>query len=448
VRQNAQTQDSVSSFLRRCGSQIYGFAQINLPQESLARDLRPFSPIDRPFVHFALPRRKYRATILEMPKPLAHYILTLTVATLVWLPMLQLLFEPSESERESLATHELRVLADPGERNSSEGHMRQVNPEWDLMRRMYSVLSLSEMALSHADKRAAYISQLDTVLDSLLAQLRNDEPYVFLLSYAHGAPWKANGRSLFVDGEVALMLEARLLLGPRPDLEPMAAARVLAIEQSMRQSPSVSGESYPDEAWTFCNTTALAALRLHDVRTGTDHASLAKRWITYAKQNLTDPRTGLLVSRYRYDGQVDEGPEGSSIFMVAHNLRFWDEAFARDQYERAKKELTFSVLGFALAREWPRGSAQAGMDVDSGPIIPFLDASPGASGMALLGAAAFGDLELSTGLRRSLDFAAAPDAPRAGELSYAAAGPMGNAVILHALTTGPLLALASHGSQR
>jgi Linalool dehydratase/isomerase len=375
-------------------------------------------------------------------KARAGAALTMVLALAFWLPALRCFFEPTQAQAQQLARHELRVLGDATQRAADNTRMRDVNPEWDLMRRMYSALSLADLTLSDPEHRGATLLQLDVIIDALLADLQADEPYMFLLPYAQASPWKAQGRSLFVDGELALMLEARLLLGPRPGLESVALTRVAEIERSMQESPSVSGESYPNEAWTFCNTTALAALRMHDVRTGTDHSVLAKRWIAYAKQHLTDAKTGMLVSRYRYDGQVDEGPEGSSIFMVAHNLLLWDEAYARDQYERAKKALTFSVLGFGLAREWPLASngRQGGMDVDSGPIVPLLNASPGASGLALLGAQAFGDVELSTALRRSLNLAAVPEAPRPDELSYAAAGPMGNAVVLHALTTGPLFA--------
>ena len=96
-----------------------------------------------------------------------------------------------------------------------------------------------------------------------------------------------------VDGEVAMVLEARLLLGPRHDLEAPLDVRIAAIERAMGESPTVSGESYPDEAWTFCNTTALAALRMHDARVGTDHGPLARRWLTYAKAHLIDPKTGI-----------------------------------------------------------------------------------------------------------------------------------------------------------
>lgn len=366
-------------------------------------------------------------------------VFVFALGALFGLSLLRFAFEPRQAHVAELVAHERRVLGDEAERRRDNEKMRRINPEWDLMRRMYLALSFADLAIAEpsAPVRDGYIGTLDLIVDDLLQTVRTDDPYVFLLPYGRLAPWRAGGRSLFVDGEVAVVLEARLLVGPRPDLEAPLALRIQAIERAMSESPTVSGESYPDEAWTFCNTTALAALRMHDARMGTDHGPLARRWIAFAKAHLVDPKTGMLVSRYRYEGRIDEGPEGSSVFMAAHNLLLWDEAFARDQYARARESLTFSVLGFGLAREWPRKEG-GGADVDSGPVVPLLGASPGASGMALLGASAFGDVALQRDLMRSLNLAAIPKEPHTGERMYAAAGPMGNAVVIHALTMGAL----------
>ena len=90
------------------------------------------------------------------------------------------------------------------------------------------------------------------------------------------------------------------------------------------------------------------------------------------------------------DGRPLDGPEGSTIWMVAHCLQLLDEDFARDQYQRARKELGEITLGFGYAHEWPK-SWHGPADIDSGPIIPVLDISAGSSGMAFIGATAFGD---------------------------------------------------------
>jgi len=204
----------------------------------------------------------------------------------------------------------------------------------------------------------------------------------------------------------------------------------------MEQSPVLSAESYPDECWTFCNTIALAAIALGDQLDGTDHSALIDGWLAVAKERLVDPDTGLLVSSYTVDGRHLDGPEGSSIFMAAHSLRVIDPAFAEDQYWRARGELGFSIAGFGFAREWPR-SWRGPVDIDSGPTVPVIGANAGASGQALVGAAAFGDDEYLEELLASLRLAGFPTR-RGDARTYAASNHVGDAVILYALVQGPL----------
>ncbi|MFO0627434.1 MAG: hypothetical protein U0325_17630 [Polyangiales bacterium] len=127
----------------------------------------------------------------------------------------------------------------------------------------------------------------------------------------------------------------------------------------------------------------------------------------------------MLVSSFTMRGQVGDGPEGSSIFLAAHMLQVLDPALARDQYQRARDALGRSVLGFGWAREWP-GDVPAREDVDSGPTVPWLGANAGASGLALVGAAAFGDEARLRALVASVHLAAFPvregrAAPRRGQ---------------------------------
>ena len=158
---------------------------------------------------------------------------------------------------------------------------------------------------------------------------------------------------------------------------------------------------------------------------------------------MIDPATGLLISSYTLDGHRLDGPEGSSIWASAHALALVDPAFARDQYARARRELGAGVVGFAWAREWPRGSP-GGRDIDSGPIVPILDVSPGASGFALLGASAFADDDYLASLITTLDFAAFPVRAQ-GTQRYDASNQVGDAVLLYAISFGPLWARITRG---
>jgi hypothetical protein len=206
----------------------------------------------------------------------------------------------------------------------------------------------------------------------------------------------------------------------------------------MSAGPVLSAESYPDECWMFDNANALAALRMADALDGTDHRALCTAWVDAARKHLIHPGTGILISEYTMSGMHLDGPEGSTIWMVAHALQVVDPELARDQYDRARRELRRPILGFDVAREWPV-SARGQSDIDSGFVIPVIDASPASSGLALIGAAAFRDAEFLGGLLRSLEMAAFPSR-QSGRLRYYASNQVGDAALYYATVLGPLWA--------
>jgi hypothetical protein len=122
--------------------------------------------------------------------------------------------------------------------------------------------------------------------------------------------------------------------------------------------------------------------------------------------------------------------------MVAHCLQAVDEPFARDQYERARKELGRITLGFGYGLEWP-ASWQGPMDVDSGMVVPGLGVSAGSSGMAFIAASSFHDWHFLQALVATLDMAAFPSRQN-GRLKYCASNQVGDAALLYASVLGPL----------
>jgi len=367
----------------------------------------------------------------------------LGLGALIWLPCVHLFFQPDDSvdRARALAAHQLRLWQDPAARAVEIGKLRGSNAEWDFMARTYLVLALSNLALSEpAAGRERRLAQIDRIIDETLRLEREEGLYFFLMSYARDRPFVVQPpRSLFLDGEIALMLGARCMVKSRPAYRALLRERVAAMTSRMRAGPVRCAESYPDECWTFCNTVALAAIRIADVLDGTDHGALLAEWVRTARQRLVDRGTGLLISSFHLSGARRDGPEGSSIWMAAHCLQLVDPTFARDQYRRARAELGRSILGFGYAREWPRSSVGP-VDIDSGPVVPLLEASPASSGLALIAAAAFGDATFYDQLRASLDFAAFP-IERDGRLRYAASNQVGDAVMLYAMTLrrGPTL---------
>jgi len=371
----------------------------------------------------------------------------LTVATVFWLPCLHFLFlrplstfrqeEGISSQARQLAARHLQLWNDPVLREAELEKMRVSNAEWDFMGRSYLVWSLANMALRDPAAKPLYLRTMDQIIDETMRLEKQEGMYFFLMPYAKDFPYVMQpAHSLFLDGEIALMLATRRGVEEKPEYKPLLTERVNAMVERFRKSPKMLLESYPDQCWMFDHCVALDAIKMADYLDGSDHSALIRDWLAMAKRKLVDPKSGLLVSSFTTDGVAFDGPEGSTIWMVAHSLQLLDEDFARDQYQRARKELGAITLGFGYAHEWPK--SWPGMpDIDSGPIIPVFDISAGSSGMAFIGAASFHDDNFLTSLAATLNFAAFP-ARSHGRLKYCASNQVGDAALLYATTLGPL----------
>ena len=371
----------------------------------------------------------------------------LVVAAVIWLPCLHLVFtrplsdfrqnqELSPKARQLAARH-LRLWTDPSLREQELKRMRASNAEWDFMGRSYLVWSLANMALRDPASKPLYLRTMDQVIDETLRLEKQEGMYFFLMAYARDRHYLVQpAHSLFLDGEIALMLASRRVVEEKPEYKSLLTERVNAIVGRFQKNPRMLLESYPDECWMFDHCVALDAVRMADYLDGSNHSALIRDWIAMAKQKLVHRESGLLISSFMTDGTPLAGPEGSSIWMVAHCLQLLDEDFARDQYQRARKELGEITLGFGYAHEWPK-SWKGEANIDSGPIIPGFEISAGSSGMAFIGASTFDDGLFLRSLAATLDFAAFPSRTH-GRLKYCASNQVGDAALLYAATLGPL----------
>jgi len=378
--------------------------------------------------------------------------IALLIAALIWISCLGRYYHPNPADyrvetgiapkAHALAARHLAIWMDEATRNRELARMFEVNPEWDFMSRTFFVLALANMALRDPAMQSQALEIIDTIIDNTLRIERERGLYHFLMGYSKDSPWVMQpARSQFVDGEIAIMLAARRMVAEKPEYRAPLAERIAVMIGRMEQSPVLLAESYPDECWLFCNAVGLAAIRMSDALDGTDHSAFLKTWIATAKTKLLDPQTGLLIAAATVRGTpapAGEHPEGSTIWLVNHMLQLIDPDFAADQYRRARLELGRSIAGFGYAREWP-AMYPTQPDIDSGPIVPLLNASAGSSGLAMIGAAAFGDADYFTRLLASLNFAAFP-VEENGQLKYLASNPVGDAVMLYAMVLGPLWA--------
>jgi hypothetical protein len=378
---------------------------------------------------------------------LAAGTLALALAFAIWLPCLHLFFtQPASAFRQpqgmsvkavQLATRHLNLWNDPKLREAEFAKMRASNAEWDFMGRSYLVWSLANMSLRDPASKATYLQTIDRIIDETLRLEKEKGMYFFLMPYARDRHYFMRPEhSLFLDSEIALMLAARRTVEEKPEYRSLLTQRVNGMVDRFQKSPKMILESYPNECWMFDHCVALDAIKMADYLDGTDHSAFIRNWIAMARQRLVDHKSGMLISSFEYDGTPLDGPEGSSIWMVAHSLQLVDEGFARDQYQRARKLLGEITLGFGYAHEWPK-CWPGTPDVDSGPIVPFFEISPGSSGMAFIAASAFDDQHYLAALAATIDFAGFPS-KTAGRLKYCASNQVGDAALLYAATLGPL----------
>jgi hypothetical protein len=315
--------------------------------------------------------------------------------------------------------------------------LRTMNPEYDFMARTFTVLALADHALATPGSADADLQVIDTILRDTLTY---DDPRHWLLPYADASPWRGDGHSLFVDGELLVMLAARRLVrDDAPEWQAETLRRADAVVANLGSAtPLPLAESYPNEGWTFCHTMALVGLRMHEVLDGADHDAPRDAWVTYARERLVDLDSGLLISEFTMDGAPQDGPEGSSLWFTTVALRLIDPALADTQYAGAKQALGGTVFGWGYAREWPAGSRRY-VDVDSGPIVPIINASASSSGFAIVASRAAGDDDWNRELVHAL---AAANAVMTVDpfLAAAADNAIGQSVIAWGLGFGPLWA--------
>ena len=380
-------------------------------------------------------------------KRIAMGLVALLLGAMIWLPCLHFIFlkpvaqfrqeQGLSSAARELAARHLQLWTDPGLRKQELDKMRVSNAEWDFMGRSFLVWSLANMALRDPGSKTLYLQTMDQIIDETIRLEKDKGMSFFLMPYAQEGHYLAQpAHSLFLDGEIALMLAARRVVEEKPEYKPLLTERVNGIVERFQKAKRPFLESYPDECWMFDHCVALDAIRMADYLDGSDRSAFIRDWIATAKKGLVDPKSGLLISSFAIDGTALDGPEGSSIWMVAHSLELLDEDFARDQYQRARKELGATTLGFGYAHEWPtawKGRA----DIDSGPIIPGFEISAGSSGMAFIAASAFHDEAFLQALDTTIEFAGFPSRQQ-GRLKYCASNQVGDAALLYAATLGPL----------
>jgi hypothetical protein len=334
---------------------------------------------------------------------------------------------------EALARGVIRMV----DRSSGSGGLLTGNErfdgEWRMVTEQMTALGLGQLVLERPERRAEYLP----VIARSVERLQRDNVTAF--------GQDAWGRRGFDDLEgdrghaylgyanmafgMLRLLDRRAPIGPLHDRVTLALARRLA------QAPGAVIETYPGETYPADVAAVAASIALHDRATSPHNQPLLDRWLRGFLERYVDPHSGLLYQSVDARSGTPLGPPRASGTAIAvYFLSFVDDRAARELFAAISRQRT-SFLGFGGIREYPSG-VSGSSDIDSGPL--FLGVSASASAFTLAGARLYGESSLLIELLRTASFVGLP-MEDGGRLSFASGGPLGNAIVLAALTARPAL---------
>src|SRR6266566_1502043 len=174
-------------------------------------------------------------------------LIALGLGAAIWLPCLHFFFATSaldfrqpeglSSKARQLAARHLQLCHEAQLREGEVRKMRASNAEWDFMGRTFLVWSLANMGMREPASRELYLKTMDQIIDETIRLEKREGMYFFLMPYAKLRPYVVQpAHSLFLDGEIAMMLASRRLLEDRTDYKPLLTERVNAIVNRFKQS--------------------------------------------------------------------------------------------------------------------------------------------------------------------------------------------------------------------
>jgi hypothetical protein len=241
-------------------------------------------------------------------------------------------------------------------------------------------------------------------------------------------------------GHLNLMLGCYRLLAPASPYHALHDSLSATLYRRLAAAPNHCLESYPGGVWVPDNTVALASLQLHSDLTGSPHRAFCQQWAAYARQHLTDPTTGLLLSKPSTRYHAAEEPRGSHLGWSINFLYRFAPALAAEQYQLYQQHFSTNFGVLRLYRERLGSYETSEGDVDSGPLV--LGYSIPANAFAFGNAVALRDWRNAQRLRRVVRFGSR-EIETPNEMHYGvrfvdlSVSPLAEALLLHAETMTP-----------
>ncbi len=308
--------------------------------------------------------------------------------------------------------------------------------EWALVTHQMTALGLAQVALAHPELRPRYAPIVTkAATNSFLPEMRDfgtkawNEDALATLNGDHGHAYLAYS---------ALAVGMARVLDPAfpKEIARQHDALIAAYERRLLASKTGLIETYPREAYPTDVAAVAAAIAVHGRATGTRHDAVLALWAKGVREFQIDAKSGLVIQLMdAKTGAAHDAPRGSGTGLAAYFAGFADRSIARLLADGLFRHRS-TFLGFGAIREYADGFHGRG-DVDSGPVI--LGVSVAATGFALAPARAFGRTDELTSIYRTVDLFGLPIG-FGDQRRFATGGPIGNALLLAFLTSGPELA--------
>jgi hypothetical protein len=319
---------------------------------------------------------------------------------------------------------------------TTTGHERFAG-EWALVTHQMTALGLAQLCLAHPEWRARYAPIVTAAaVKSFRAEMRDFGTRAWHGEDALASLGSSHGHAYLAYAALALGM-ARLIDPHFPAaLAVQHDALIAAYERRLLGSPTGLIETYPGEAYPTDVAAVAAAIAVHGRATHSNHAAVLRHWAERIRARQIDPTSGLVVQRMdAITGARHDAPRGSGTALAAYFAGFADRAVARELAAGVLRHESMR-FGFGAIREYAAGHSGSG-DIDSGPVL--LGVSVSATGFALAPARAFEHRDEFVELYRTVDLFGLP-ASSGARRRFAVGGPIGNALLLALLTSGPEVA--------
>jgi len=306
--------------------------------------------------------------------------------------------------------------------------------EWALVTHQMAALGLAEVCLAHPELLPRYGPVIARAAEkSFLPEMRDFGTRAWGGEDAVASVAGGHGHAYLAYAALALGMARSLGLRLSPAVTAQHDALIAAYERRLLASATGLIETYPGEAYPTDVAAVAAAIAVHGRATAADHRRVLAHWADRVVAVQIDAASGFVIQRMGAgDGKAHDAPRGSGTALAAYFAGFADRAIA-DRLAGSVLRHESTWLGFGAIREYAEGHSGWG-DIDSGPVL--LGVSVSATGFALAPARATGDEVAFTRLFRTTELFGM----RAGgdeRTRFATGGPIGNALLLALLASGP-----------